>query len=215
MSERTRTIAANGSHEIVIRKSRFICSLARITSEEEGKAFIGQMRKQYWDASHNCSAWVIGPRGELQRSNDDGEPSGTAGQPMLSALNHRQLTDVVAVVTRYFGGTLLGAGGLVRAYGQAVTDAINSAGIVERKPMTILLVESPHDLAGKLDFALRGSSFHVADIAWAEKVGFELHLSEEEVDPFREWLAESTGGQLAAETIGVEFVEVPVENNNS
>ena len=115
MADRVRTIAASGSHEIVIKKSRFICTVERISSEEEGKAFIHRLRKEYWDASHNCSAWVIGPHGELQRSNDDGEPSGTAGLPMLNVLNQQHLTDVVAVVTRYFGGTLLGAGGLIRS----------------------------------------------------------------------------------------------------
>ena len=210
MAERIRTIATGGSYETVIRKSRFICTLERVTSEEEGKAFLAAMRKQYWDASHNCSAWVMGSRGELQRSNDDGEPSGTAGLPMLTALNHRALTDVAAVVTRYFGGTLLGAGGLIRAYGQSVTEAINTVGIVERKPMTIMLVESPHHLAGRLDFALRGSPYQVGEIDYAEEVSFELHLTEDEVEPFHEWLGEATGGQVTAEIVGTEFVEVPV-----
>ncbi|MGN6485681.1 MAG: IMPACT family protein, partial [Thermomicrobiales bacterium] len=107
-----RTIAHDGEHEIEIKRSRFIGSLARVTSEEEARAFIAARRKTHWEANHNCSAWIIGERGQLQRSNDDGEPSGTAGVPMLSVLQRNGLTDVVAVVTRYFGGTLLGAGGL-------------------------------------------------------------------------------------------------------
>ncbi len=214
MSERNRTIAAGGSHEIIVRRSRFICSLQRTTSEEEGKMFIAAVRKQFWDASHNCSAWVIGTRGELQRSNDDGEPAGTAGQPMLSALNHHGLTDTTSVVTRYFGGTLLGAGGLVRAYGQAVIEAIGAVGIVERRPMQIMHITCPHTTAGKLDFALRGSPFHVAEIDYADQVTFELHIQPEQVDPLQQWLAETTNGQLLAAPVGIDYVEVPVSGGS-
>jgi uncharacterized YigZ family protein len=212
MPGRNRTIARDGAHEIVIRKSRFICTLARVTSEDEGRAFVAGMRKRYWDASHNCSAWVIGSGGEHQRSNDDGEPSGTAGAPMLHVLNQRELTDVAAVVTRYFGGVLLGAGGLIRAYGQAVSDAIDAVGIVERRPLTIVAVQASHDLAGKLEFALRGSSFRVAGIDYGDRVTFVLHLADNEVEAFQAWLAESTSGQCVAEMTGVAYAEVPVDD---
>ena len=124
-----RTIAAGGQHEIEIKKSRFICTLARVESEAGAKAILEGLRKRYWDANHNCYAYTIGERGEHQKASDDGEPSGTAGVPMLEVLRRRDVVDTLAVVTRYFGGTLLGAGGLIRAYGQAVSDAIDAVGI--------------------------------------------------------------------------------------
>jgi len=210
MADRVRTIAASGSHEIVIKKSRFICTVERISSEDEGKAFIHRLRKEYWDANHNCSAWVIGPHGELQRSNDDGEPSGTAGLPMLNVLNQQRLTDVVAVVTRYFGGTLLGAGGLIRAYGQAVTETIDEVGIVERKSLLVVLISAPHDLAGKLEYALHGTTYHLAGIDYGEAVTYELHIDPEELDSLTNWLGEATSGRCQPEVAGEQIVEVPV-----
>src|SRR3954453_14347581 len=121
-----RTIAASDANEIVIKKSRFICTLARVSTEDEARAAIEDVRKRYWDANHNCSAYRVGPGGQLQRTSDDGEPAGTAGAPMLAVLTRRDLTDTVAVVTRYFGGVLLGTGGLIRAYGQAVSAAVDA-----------------------------------------------------------------------------------------
>lgn len=114
------TIAENSEYEIVIRGSRFICSLQRVENEEEAKAFIQTIKKEHWKATHNCSAYLIGDRDEIQRAHDDGEPSGTAGVPMLEVLKKNELKYVVAVVTRYFGGTKLGAGGLIRAYSKSV-----------------------------------------------------------------------------------------------
>ncbi|MGD9714050.1 MAG: YigZ family protein [Thermomicrobiales bacterium] len=206
-----RTIAHPGAHELEVRKSRFICTLERVASEGEAKAFVSTMRKHYWDANHNCTAWVIGSRGELQRSNDDGEPSGTAGMPMLNVLNQRQLTDVVAVVTRYFGGTLLGAGGLIRAYGQSVSAAIDAVGIVERKELVVILVRAGHDLAGKLDFALRGSPWFISDVTYGVDVAFELRLEPPDLDIFEAWLGEATSGQCAVELVGRAIVEVPLQ----
>jgi uncharacterized YigZ family protein len=215
MTHRSRMIAATGSHELVVKKSRFICTVGRASSEEEARAFVAERKKQYWDASHNCSAWVIGERGELQRSNDDGEPSGTAGAPMLNVLNQRELTDTVAVVTRYFGGTLLGAGGLIRAYGQAVSDAIDRVGIVERRPLTVVAVEASHDEAGRLNNALRASPYPVADIVYDATVTFTLHLEEDAVEPFAAWLAETTSGRCTDEAVGIEYVEVPVNKGET
>jgi uncharacterized YigZ family protein len=210
MIVRTRTIASGGSHEIVVKKSRFICTLGRAASEAEARAMLAALRKAYWDANHNCSAWIIGERGEHQRSNDDGEPSGTAGAPMLHVLDQRGLTDTIAVVTRYFGGTLLGAGGLIRAYGQAVSDAIDAIGIVERRPLTVVAVEADHQEAGRLDFALRGTPWHLAAVDYGAKVMFELHLEADHVEPFQAWLAETTSGRCTGTLIGTQIVEVPL-----
>ncbi len=215
MADRVRTIAVSGAKELEVRKSRFICTLQRVATEDEAKAFIAAMRKQYWDASHNCTAWVIGERGESQRSSDDGEPSGTAGQPMLNVLNQRELTDVVAVVTRYFGGTFLGAGGLIRAYGQAVSDAIDAVGIVERKPQLVVVIEAPHDIAGRLEFALRGTTFPVANIEYGAAVTFELHVDPSELADLETWLGEATSGQCSVDVTGEQTVEVPIGGDTS
>ncbi|MED4161661.1 YigZ family protein, partial [Halalkalibacterium halodurans] len=124
------TVKESGIHEISIQKSRFIAHLSRATSEEEAIEFIEQIKKEHWNATHNCSAYLIGENDQVQKANDDGEPSGTAGVPMLEVLKKRRLKDTVAVVTRYFGGVKLGAGGLIRAYGSAVSEGLNAIGVV-------------------------------------------------------------------------------------
>lgn len=210
MTTWNRTIAKPGSVELIVKKSRFICTVDRASTEEEARAKLQALKKQYWDANHNCSAWILGERGELRRSNDDGEPGGTAGAPMLNVLDQRQLTDTIAVVTRYFGGVLLGAGGLVRAYGQAVSNAIDAVGIVERVPLTVLAVEAAHDEAGRLENFLRHTSWRVSNIDYGAQVTFELPLQEAEIEPFRAWLSETTSGRCEAIEIGTELVEVPV-----
>jgi uncharacterized YigZ family protein len=205
-----RTIAAGGQHEIEIKKSRFICTLSRVQSEAEAKAILERLRKQYWDANHNCYAYTIGERGEHQKASDDGEPSGTAGVPMLEVLRKRDLVDTLAVVTRYFGGTLLGAGGLIRAYGQAVSDAIDTVGIVERRPFEVVMLSAPYDDAGRIENALRASPHPPAAVEYGADVTFTIHLDPPEVAPFRAWLAELTAGAVAAEVVGSAFVEVRV-----
>ena len=126
MLEFYKTISQEGQEEIIIKGSRFICSLKRVTDEEEAKAFIQGVKKEHWKATHNCSAYLIGDTNHIQRAHDDGEPSGTAGVPMLEVLKKNDLRYVAAVVTRYFGGTKLGAGGLIRAYGKSVSSALRS-----------------------------------------------------------------------------------------
>ena len=136
-----KTIANDGIVEEEIKKSRFICHLKRISSEEEGREFIAQIKKEHHKANHSCSAMIVGDDGQIKRSSDDGEPSGTAGVPMLTVLEKQGLTNVVAVVTRYFGGIKLGAGGLIRAYSGSVAHAIEEIGRVEVKELTGLTVE--------------------------------------------------------------------------
>jgi uncharacterized YigZ family protein len=210
MATWNRTIAKSGSVELVVKKSRFICTVDRAASEEEARTKLQALKKQFWGANHNCSAWILGDRGELRRSNDDGEPGGTAGAPMLHVLDQRGVTDTIAVVTRYFGGILLGAGGLVRAYGQCVSNAIDHVGIVERIPLTVVAVEAAHDEAGRLENLLRHTSWRVSTIDYGAQVTFELPLGEAEIDPFRAWLSETTSGRCEAIEIGTELIEVPV-----
>lgn len=137
-----RTIATDCTIELEIKKSRFICQLRRLTTEEEARNWIAHIKKEHYKARHNCSSFILGESGQIKRSSDDGEPSGTAGVPMLTVLENHQLTNVCAVVTRYFGGIKLGAGGLIRAYGQAVADALAASQIVtvkEQSSLTILM----------------------------------------------------------------------------
>lgn len=206
-----RTIAAAGSHEIIVKKSRFICTLQRAESEEEARAVIDEVRRQYWDANHNCSAYRVGPDGRFQRTSDDGEPAGTAGAPMLAVLTRRDLTDTVAVVTRYFGGVLLGAGGLIRAYGHAVSEAVNAVGIVEVRRVALVAVEAEHAEAGRLEHALRTADYVLGPVTYGARVTFEVRLDEPDVPAFETWLAEATNGKCQARIAGCAPVEVLVE----
>jgi uncharacterized YigZ family protein len=205
-----RLIAGPGEHELEIKKSRFICSIDRAATEADARAFHERLKKRYWDANHNCLAYLIGERNEFQKANDDGEPSGTAGVPMLEVLKKRALLNTVVVVTRYFGGTKLGAGGLIRAYGQSVSDAIDAVGIVERRPFFLLTVHSNHQDAGRIENALRSSSYTLADVKYGSDVAYVVHLDEAEIEPFRAWLGELTGGRNHAEVTGQAFFEVPI-----
>lgn len=208
MDQPHRMIARDGQHEIEIRKSRFICSLFRVTSEEEARERIDEMRKQYWDANHNCTAWAIGAGLRLQRSSDDGEPSGTAGVPMLEVLRRREITDTLAVVTRYFGGVMLGAGGLIRAYGGSVSGAIDEIGVVERKPLAIQTLVASYDDAGRIENAIRASDYPLTDVAYTTDVTFELVMEPEQVEPFHHWIGELTNGAIIPADAGERFVEV-------
>lgn len=205
-----RVIAGAGSHEIEIRKSRFIGSAARATSEDEARAFVESVHKRHWGANHNCSAWAIGPGQRWQRSSDDGEPAGTAGVPMLEALKLRRVTDTVVVVTRYFGGIKLGTGGLIRAYGQTASETLDAVGIVERRPLEILRVTVPHGSAGRIENAIRSSAFPLGDVRYGAEVTFELALEPKDARHFREWIAAMSTGQAEAVHCGQRFVEVPV-----
>ena len=207
-----RTIAGNGTHELVIKKSRFVCTLSRATTEDEARAAIGTVRKHHWDANHNCSAYRIGPDGRFQRTSDDGEPAGTAGAPMLAVLTKRDLTDTVAMVTRYFGGVLLGAGGLIRAYGQAVSDAIDAVGIVERRPLALVTVDADYADAGRLENALRASAFRLESVSHGARVTFELPMDDDDVPTFETWLAEATNGRCVARIAGHTLIEIPVSD---
>ncbi|MFD6948815.1 IMPACT family protein [Nocardiopsis sp. TSRI0078] len=203
-----RTIRRGGEHELEIRKSRFICALARVDGEEAARAFIAERRKEHWSANHNCTAYVLGDQGGVQRSSDDGEPAGTAGVPMLEVLRHRRLTDTVAVVTRYFGGVKLGAGGLIRAYGSAVSAAVDEFGILERRRLLVVDVFTDYVLGGRLESDLRDSSLTVRDVAYADRVRIEVALPEDGLPDFEVRLAELSGGRAEFEVRGTTVVEV-------
>lgn len=210
MSILTRTIARNGQNETEVLKSRFICTIERVTDEAEARAVLERLRKLYWDANHNCYAYVIGETGLSQKASDDGEPSGTAGVPMLEVLKRREVTDLIAVTTRYFGGTKLGAGGLIRAYGHSVSAAIDALGVVERRPLTVLAVTADYTSAGRLENSFRNSPYPLQEIEYGSDVTFTTHLEPADVPGFQDWLAEQTNGAIEAIELGVAIVEVPV-----
>ncbi|GAA1005826.1 MULTISPECIES: YigZ family protein [Nocardiopsidaceae] len=203
-----RTIRRGGEHELEIKRSRFVCALARADGEDAARAFIAERRKEHWNASHNCTAYVLGEDGGVQRSSDDGEPAGTAGVPMLEVLRHRGLTDTVAVVTRYFGGTKLGAGGLIRAYGGAVSAAVDRVGVLERRRLLLVDVFADYVLGGRLESDLRDSSLTVRGVAYEDRVRIEVALPESDLDGFGLRLAEMTGGRAEFEVRGATVVEV-------
>src|SRR4051812_12640481 len=155
------TVKGNGEHEIVIQKSRFIAHINRATTEEEAQAFIQKIKKQNWDATHNCSAYLIGENDHIQKANDDGEPSGTAGVPILEVLKKKHLKDTVVVITRYFGGIKLGAGGLIRAYGKSTSEGLQATGIVERKLMRVMHTKIDYTWLGKVENELRSSIYQI------------------------------------------------------
>lgn len=189
------TVKGYGEHEIIIEKSRFICYVSRATTVEEAQSFIQNIKKKHWDATHNCSAYLIGARDQIQKANDDGEPSGTAGVPMLEVLKKRKLKDTVVVVTRYFGGIKLGAGGLIRAYSKSTSEGLNHTGIVERKLMRVMQTKVDYTLLGKVENELRQSRYTIKDIHYLEDVTFDAYVEEGEKEAFQEWIIELTNGR--------------------
>ncbi|WP_419992972.1 YigZ family protein [Streptomyces boninensis] len=206
MQEQYETVAREGVHETEVNRSRFICALAPVASDAEAQAFIARIRKEHPAASHNCTAYVIGADGAVQKADDDGEPGGTAGLPMLQMLLRRDVRNVVAVVTRYFGGTKLGAGGLIRAYGGAVGAALDAVGTVTRQRFRLLTVTVDHQRAGKVENDLRATGRPVRDVRYGAEVDIDVALPEPELPAFRAWLADATAGtarvELGGETYG-------------
>lgn len=197
-----RTVAARAEAEIIIKKSRFIGQVCPVESEEEAAAFVAEIKKKHYEATHNCHAWIIDPLN--QRSSDDGEPSGTAGRPMLEVLRQENLEQVVVVVTRYFGGVLLGANGLVRAYGQACKAGLVAAGMGRMLPHQKLSVAVDYNLYGKLENQVREREITVLDTAFTELVTVTLGVPVAEVQAVRDWLVDLSNGQ-AVVTPGEEY----------
>ncbi|WP_270893871.1 YigZ family protein [Listeria welshimeri] len=190
------TIQSDGKHEIIIEKSRFICHLMRVTTESEAQTFIQTIKKEHRDATHNCSAYIIGENDQFQKAHDDGEPSGTAGVPMLEVLKKKKLKNIAVVVTRYFGGTKLGAGGLVRAYGSAVSETIQTIGIVECTLATIIKCSFAYSLVGKIENALEQKNYQINDKEFTDKVVFHVFVDNDDIPHFRKWITEMANGQL-------------------
>jgi uncharacterized YigZ family protein len=207
------TIAAPVDHELVVRRSRFLAHLAPVRSVEEADVVVARIRKERWDARHHCVAMVLGTHADRQRSTDDGEPSGTAGVPMLEVLRHRHVTDVVAVVTRYFGGVLLGAGGLVRAYSGAVAEALHHARLVRRERLTEVTLDVPHADAGRIDHLLRDwAGTHGAvleDARYLDVARFTVLVPPAALPRLTDDLAAASAGTLTPTPGAERIVDVP------
>lgn len=188
--------------ELVEKKSRFIATIRPVSSEEEAVAFIEEMKKKYYDARHNCSAFVIGSKGELTRSSDDGEPSGTAGRPMLEVLTGSGIRNIAVVVTRYFGGVLLGTGGLVRAYSGAVKMALEQCGTITRRYGVQMLVKTDYNGVGKIQYLLASKDVVIQDSVYAADVQMTVLVPIEEYDRLCKELVEATNGRVGLEEVG-------------
>ena len=191
-----KTLAAPCEGEIIEKKSRFIAKAVPVSSEEEAAAFFAEEKKKYWDARHHCTAFVIGENPARMRSSDDGEPSGTAGKPMLEVLAGSGLTDVAAVVTRYFGGTLLGTGGLVRAYSGAVKEALANGRIIEKIPGKKYRLVLDYTLFPKVQNLALQQGIALEDIAYTEVVETTIRVPLEETGRLKKVFLDETNGRL-------------------
>ncbi len=196
-----KIVIEGGEGEIVEKKSRFIATVQSVESEEEAVAFIDSMKKKYWDARHNCSAFVIGSKNEITRCSDDGEPSGTAGRPMLEVLLGQEVTNVAVVVTRYFGGVLLGTGGLVRAYTKAVQEGLANSQIATLAYGTLVKIETDYNGIGKLQYILGKASVPILTSEYTDMVTLQVFLLQEQKAKLLKEMTEATAGKCKFEEI--------------
>lgn len=199
MSEEYKAVYEGGEGELIEKKSRFIATVIPVESEEEALAFIEAMKKKYWNATHNCSAYVIGEKGQLKRCSDDGEPSGTAGRPMLEVLEGEGIRNVAVVVTRYFGGTLLGTGGLVRAYSASVKAGLASSVIITKIPGVKLKIETDYTGLGKIQYLLGEMGIRTLDSRYTDHVELDVLVPETMLERVKAELIEGTNGQAKLE----------------
>ncbi|MFU0789790.1 MAG: YigZ family protein [Virgibacillus proomii] len=208
MLDKYFTVKHQGMNELVIQKSRFIGYVKRVETEEEAQAFIQEIKKKHFDATHNCSAYLIGEHDQIQKANDDGEPSGTAGIPILEVLKKQQLKDTAVVVTRYFGGIKLGAGGLIRAYGNTTSQAIKATGVVKRQRMQGFSIIVDYTLSGKLEHAFRQSNYILKTINYTDKVEFIVYVEVGQEKEFREFIVDHTNAQAEITEADTTYIEI-------
>lgn len=205
---RYNTILAEATGEIVEKKSRFICNLYHIEDETQAAAYIAALKKEHYQARHVCSAYVLGDSSEIIKYSDDGEPSGTAGRPMLDILKGRKLTYTLACVTRYFGGVLLGTGGLVRAYSDALNDGLSNASIEIMELRKTISITVDYNTHGKLKYSLPGLNAQVVDEIYTDKVTVSIAFPSDCEERVRNYLTELTGGKVQIEDRGLAYVKV-------
>ena len=205
-----RTIKEDGQVQEEIKKSRFICHAKRVYSEEEARDFITAIKKEHYKATHNCSAFIIGERSEIKRTSDDGEPSGTAGVPMLGVLDNHNLTNVCVVVTRYFGGIKLGAGGLIRAYAGSVALAVKEIGIIEIKEQAGIAIQMSYTQYQEYNNFLKEHTLMELDTNFTDQVDTMIYVDKEEKENIKAALVEFFHGKVTLTDKGLREVEVPV-----
>ena len=201
MSENTISLYVykGGQGEITEKKSRFIATVRPVESEDEAVSFINETKKKYWDARHNCSAFVIGKRQELTRCSDEGEPAGTAGRPMLDVLLKENIHNAAVVVTRYFGGVLLGTGGLVRAYQQATKAGLSASEIIEKKEGAVLFIRTDYTGIGRLQYLFAQEKITVMDTAYEADVLVKAVIPENDKKRIEKTIIEQTNGTAKLE----------------
>ena len=197
-----KVVYEGGQAEIVEKKSRFIATVKPVETEEEAVAFINETKKKYWDARHNCSAFVIGQRQEVSRCSDDGEPAQTAGRPMLDVLLKEGITNVAVVVTRYFGGVLLGTGGLVRAYQKATQEGLLASVVIEKLKGELLEIGTDYNGLGKLQYLFAQNNITVMDTVYTDAVVIKILVPVEEIDNCKKAIIEQTNGTASIESSG-------------
>lgn len=201
MLSKYKTVYKGGKAETIEKKSRFIATVRPVKTEEEAIAFIEGLKKKYWNATHNCSAYVIGEHYHVQRCSDDGEPSGTAGKPMLDVLLGEEIHDAAVVVTRYFGGTLLGTGGLVRAYSGAVQEGLAASTIITKMQGNKLFIQTDYTGLGKIQYILGQRGITILNSDYTEHVKLEALIPEEELKAVMDEIREGTNGQAVMEVM--------------
>lgn len=205
-----RTIKEDGQVQEEIKKSRFICHAKRVYSEEEARDFITAIKKEHYKATHNCSAFIVGERSEIKRTNDDGEPSGTAGVPMLGVLENHNLTNVCVVVTRYFGGIKLGAGGLIRAYAGSVALAVKEIGIIEIKEQAGIAIQMSYAQYQEYSNFLREHKLTEIETNFTDQIDTIIYVDKDEKENIKSALVEFFNGKVTLTDQGLREVEVPV-----
>ena len=205
-----RTIKEDGQVQEEIKKSRFICHAKRVYNEEEARDFISAIKKEHYKATHNCSAFIVGERSEIKRTSDDGEPSGTAGIPMLGVLENHNLTNVCVVVTRYFGGIKLGAGGLIRAYAGSVALAVKEIGIIEIKEQAGIQIHMTYAQYQEYGNFLKEHNLIELETNFTDQVDTMIFIDKEKKDGIKADLIEFFNGKVTLTDKGLRKVEVPV-----
>lgn len=213
LSDPIVTIKQEHTIENVISKSRFIAHIKPVFSENEAKQFINQIKQQHKEATHNCSAYTIGDQMNIQKANDDGEPSGTAGVPMLEILKKLDVHNVCVVVTRYFGGIKLGGGGLIRAYSGAVRDVIYAIGRVELRDAIPTTVTIGYDLTGKLEYELASTSYFLRDTTYTDKVSYQIDVVQTDYEEFIEFLNRITAGNYELHESDIKKLPFDIPTN--
>ena len=206
--ERYKTVYRGKEGEIIEKKSRFIAHVAHVESEEEALAFVEKIKKEYWDARHNCHAFTVGIPHETARCSDDGEPSGTAGRPMLDVILGEEIYNVAVVVTRYFGGVLLGTGGLVRAYSKAVQEGLAASTVILKQKGIVLQITTDYTGIGKIQYIAGERSLPILDSEYTDRVVLKLLVPVQEIGSVENAITEGTNGRAQLEQDGECYYSV-------